>query len=31
MVQKATACHSIDLITSLTGDLHGVLQLLMPR
>ena len=26
MVQKATACHSIDLIGSVTGDLHGVLR-----
>jgi cytochrome P450 len=26
MAQKATACHSIDLIGSVTGDLHGVLR-----
>ncbi len=26
MVQNATACHSIDLISSVTGDLHGVLR-----
>jgi hypothetical protein len=26
MAQKVTACHPIDLITSLTGDLHAVLR-----